>query len=89
VTPALARERELAVDSGALVLQVTEGTPADDAGIEVGDVIVEIGGEVIEGSGDVPTAIRSHRPGDSLTVVLNRDGERVEVEAVLTERPAS
>jgi S1-C subfamily serine protease len=89
VTPALARERELAVDSGALVLQVTEGTPADDAGIEVGDVIVEIGGEPIEGSGDVPTAIRSHRPGDSLTVVLNRDGERVEVEAILTERPAS
>jgi S1-C subfamily serine protease len=89
VTPALARERDLAVDAGALVVEVTEGTPADDAGIETGDVIIEIGGEVIDGSGDVPTAIRSHRPGDAITVVVNRDGDRVEVEATLTERPES
>ena len=87
VTPELARERDLAVDAGALVVVVTEGTPADDAGIETGDVIIEIGGEVIDGSGDVPTAIRSHRPGDAISVVVNRDGERVEVEATLTERP--
>ncbi len=87
VTPALARERDLSVDAGALVVEVTSGTPADDVGIESGDVIVEIGGEAIAGSGDVPTAIRSHRPGDAVKVVVNRNGERIELDATLTERP--
>ena len=89
VSPELVRERDLAVDAGALVVEVNDGTPADEAGIQVGDVIVDIGGEVIDGSGDVPTAIRSHRPGDAITIVLDREGERVEVEATLTERPES
>ncbi len=87
VTPALAEEEDLGVDAGALVTVVTEGAPAAEAGIEVGDVIIEIGGEPITGSGDVPTAIRSHRPGDTIVVVLDRDGERVEVQATLAERP--
>jgi S1-C subfamily serine protease len=87
VTPALARERDLAVEAGALVVEVTDGTPADDAGVQADDVIVEIGGEAIDGSGDVPTAIRSHRPGDSVKVVVNRGGQRVDLDATLTERP--
>jgi S1-C subfamily serine protease len=87
VTPSLAQERDLSVDSGALVLDVTEDTPAEDAGIEVGDVIVEIDGSVIDGSGDVPTAIRSHRPGDAISVVVDRSGERLTLDATLTERP--
>jgi S1-C subfamily serine protease len=87
VTPALARERDLAVSSGALVIEVTADAPADDAGLQSGDVIIDIGGEPIDGSGDVPTAIRSHRPGDAVKVVVNRDGERVELDATLAERP--
>jgi serine protease Do len=87
VTPALARERDLAVSSGALVVEVTQDAPADEAGMKSGDVIIEIGGEPIDGSGDVPTAIRSHRPGDSVKVVVNRDGERVELDTTLAERP--
>jgi S1-C subfamily serine protease len=50
-------------------------------------VIVEIGGSVIDGSGDVPTAIRSHRPGDTIPVVVDRSGERLTLDATLTERP--
>ncbi len=87
VTPALARERDLAVSSGALVVEVTPDAPADEAGMKSGDVIIEIGGAPIDGSGDVPTAIRSHRPGDSVKVVVNRDGERVELDTTLAERP--
>jgi S1-C subfamily serine protease len=87
VTPTVARERELTVDSGAYVLGITDGAPAEDAGIREGDVIVEIGGVAIASSADVQTAVRTHRPGDTVTVVLNRDGETVRVDATLTERP--
>jgi S1-C subfamily serine protease len=87
VTPALARERDLAVDSGAYVLSVTSGAPADDAGVREDDVIISIGGTEIRSSADVQTAVRSHRPGESVKVVVMRGADRVELDAVLAERP--
>jgi len=89
VTPGLARELDLKVNQGAYVAKVTAGTPAKDAGIEVGDVIVEIGGKAISDSTDVQTAVREHRPGDKVTVVVDRKGDRKTSEATLTERPAA
>jgi len=89
VTPALARERDLTVDSGAYVVNVTSGAPADDAGVREGDVIVAIDGETITSSADVQTAVRTHRPGESVKVVVIRDGTRTELDATLTERPDS
>ena len=87
VTSALARELDLAVESGAYVTQVTADTPADRIGIQEGDVIVQIGADEIETSADVLTAIRSHRPGDTVDVIVDRDGERVTLTATLQERP--
>jgi len=88
VTPALARELDLKVDRGAYVTKITADTPAQDAGIQEGDVIVEIGGKAIGDSADVQTAVREHRPGDQVTVVVNRKGEKKSFDATLTERPA-
>ncbi|MEX2268266.1 MAG: trypsin-like peptidase domain-containing protein [Acidimicrobiia bacterium] len=87
VNAALARELDLSVEEGAYVAQVTPDTPADAAGIREGDVIVRIGDDTIDSSADVLTAVRSHRPGDNVEVVIDRDGERVTVQATLTERP--
>jgi len=87
VTPAVARERDLDVTEGAYVSSVTPGSPAADAGLHDGDVILEISGEPIKGSADVQTVVRTHRPGDTVTVVVDRDGERVSLDATLTERP--
>jgi S1-C subfamily serine protease len=89
VTPAVARELNLKVEAGAYVANVTSGTPAKDAGIQVGDVIVEIGGKATRDSTDVQTAVREHRPGDKVTVVVDRKGERKTFDATLTQRPAS
>ena len=87
VTPALARQLELSVDSGAYVAQVTEGAPAEDAGIQVGDVIVQIGDREIVTDADVFTAVREHRPGDTVQVVVDRDGDQQIFQVELTERP--
>jgi S1-C subfamily serine protease len=89
VTPQLVDELGLETDSGAVVVDVTEASPADDAGIRVDDVIVELAGDAIDEAGDVPAAIRQHRPGDEFEVVLRRGGERVTVNATLVERPDS
>jgi putative serine protease PepD len=87
VTPTLARERDLAVDTGAYVVGVTGGTPAEEAGLREGDVITEIGDAAVTSTADVQTAVRTHRPGDQVTVVVSRDGETVRMGATLTERP--
>jgi putative serine protease PepD len=69
------------------VVTVTDGAPASDAGIKEGDVIVELAGQPIQDSADVQTAVRTHRPGDSVKVVVVRGDERVAVQATLSARP--
>jgi putative serine protease PepD len=87
VTPSLADEDGLAVDRGAYVEDVTGGSPADDAGIEVGDVIVEVDGVTITRAEDVIAAVRRNSPGDHIDVVVNRDGDERTVTVTLTARP--
>ena len=65
VTPAIAKERNLSVEQGALVSNVTSGSPADDAGIKNGDVITSISGNTVKTEQDVQTFVREHRPGDT------------------------
>lgn len=87
VDEAVARELDLKVTEGAYVANVTDDSPAQAAGIRQGDVIVKIGDDDIKGSDEVQAAVRSHRPDDTVEVVVNRDGEIQTFRAKLTERP--
>ncbi len=89
LTPQIARQLGIDLQEGAVVSSITPDSPADEEGVRIEDVIVEIGGERIAGSSDVQAAVRRHRPGDTVTVVLVRDGEQRSVEATLIERPDS
>jgi S1-C subfamily serine protease len=68
---------------GAFVLDVRPGTPAEEAGIEAGDLIVALDGESVSGSEEVRNAIRSHEPGDEIEVDIERGGESRTVTAEL------
>jgi S1-C subfamily serine protease len=87
VTAAIDKERNLGVDQGALVTNVTSGSPAADAGIRTGDVITSIGGKAVTSEQDVQTLVRQHRPGDKVEVVIVRSGAKRTVTATLTTRP--
>jgi S1-C subfamily serine protease len=89
VTPAIARQQNLAVSSGALVTRVTPGSAAAEAGIREGDVIVAIAGEAVNEASDVQALVRARRPGDTVEIVVNRGGTERRLQARLTERPAS
>ena len=89
VTAALAKQLNLKADSGAVVRDVTRGAPAQQAGIKQNDVIVDIGGTAIKTNTDVQEAVRKHRPGEKVTVVVNRDGNQMSIDVTLTERPDS
>ena len=69
----------------ARVQDVSSGGPADKAGIKVGDVIVEVGGQPTAGADAVIAAIRTHQPGDRVSVTLERNGVRKTVTVTLID----
>ena len=73
----------LTVDSGAYVVEVTEGGPAAEAGIQVGDVITAIGGEKVGSADAAILAVRSHSIGDTVEVTVVRGGEEMTFEVTL------
>ncbi|MFE3517017.1 trypsin-like peptidase domain-containing protein [Streptomyces sp. NPDC059166] len=56
---------------------VTEGGPADKAGIREGDIITEVQGGRVHSGEELIVKIRAHRPGDRLRLVLTRGGEEL------------
>ena len=77
VSPELAEELELPEPKGALVSKVVPGGPAEEAGIEQGDVIREFGGRDIDDFDDLPRVVASTPVGEKVEVAVIRDGKRV------------
>lgn len=72
---------------GSIIETVQPDSPAQKAGIEVGDVVLAVDGEPVNGQAGLVAAIRDRSPGDTITIDLVRDGERVSVTATLVARP--
>jgi serine protease Do len=89
VTPALAQEENLSTDSGALVRRINSGTAADDAGIKTGDVITAVNDTPVGSPDELAAAVRKSKPGDRVTVHIERDGDQQTVEVTLGTRPDS
>jgi S1-C subfamily serine protease len=75
VDAGIASQLGLNADSGALVRGVVAGGPAEKAGLTEGDVITKVGGSDVTDSSSLGTAVKSHRPGDSVSVTwVNSSG---------------
>jgi serine protease Do len=68
---------------GALVTTVNEGSAAEKAGIEPGDVILEFDGESVEVWSDLPPIVGANPPGTEADVVVSRNGNRKTFEVTL------
>ena len=78
-----------ATGGGVKLADVRAGGPADKAGIKGGDVIVDMGGTRIENLYDMTYALQDHKPGETIDVVVLRNGERVTLHATLGSRAAA
>ena len=83
VTPQIAQFYSLPVSSGALVQQVTSGSPAETAGIKVGDIIVSIDGQAISTSEDVFAAVRGAKVGQQVQVEVVRGSRHITIQVTL------
>ena len=73
--------------SGAIITEITPNSPAEEAGLQVGDVVVSANGRSISGLGGLVALIRDGEPGSELVLTVLRDGEQLEITAVLAARP--
>ena len=74
---------------GALIGQVDPSSPAGRAGLQQGDEIVRLGSASVQSADDLTTAMRSHKPGDKVTVTFIRGQDQQSVSVQLASRQAS
>jgi serine protease Do len=87
VTPGLAEKFELKERTGALVAEVTPDSPAEEAGLKTGDVIVELDGKPIRDSRHLKLQVAQIAPGKDVPVKISRDGKVKQFEVKLKEFP--
>lgn len=78
-----ARANNLGATEGALVVAVSDGGPAADAGIQENDIITKIDGEQVTSADGLIIALREHGVGDKVTLTVVRDSKEREVEVTL------
>ena len=78
-----AKANKLSVSQGAYVADVTSGSPADEAGIQKGDIIIGIGDTQITSADGAILAVRSHNIGDTVTVTVMRGSEQKSFDVTL------
>lgn len=85
---------ELGVDSGALILKVVPGSPAEQAGLRettrgangrivLGDVIVAVDGKAVKNARDLSRVLGEYQAGDTVTLTVRRNGEEQQLKATL------
>jgi serine protease Do len=89
VDSSLAASNNLSVDRGALVAEVITDSPADDAGLQVNDVIIRFADKEIGNVADLVRAIRGSEVGDDVEIVFVRGEDTRTTSARLVERPTS
>ena len=73
ITPDLARQLRLKADEGALVASVQEGSPAHEAGVRQGDVILEVNRESVKSVNDVKERVARADDRETLLLLIQRE----------------
>lgn len=74
---------------GASISKVEPGTPAEKAGLQAGDVITVVNGTALNGSTTLGSILVTLKPGDTVTLTVDRNGSTQTLTATLAEYPAS
>lgn len=85
VDPTLAAQNGLAVDHGVLIVAITAGGPAAQAGLKAGDVIVQMDGKAINDVSSLGDFLLSKKPGDTVSVQVYRGSQQQSVQVTLSE----
>ena len=74
--------------TGAIIVSVTTGSPADKAGLKQGDTITAVNGTTVSSPQALSEAVSTHKPGDVVTLsVKHSDGTSADVKVTLGDNP--
>ncbi len=73
------------VEDGIPLIEIVEGSPAAEAGLQVDDVITAVNGQAVSTAQEVQRLIRGMDAGDDVTITVVRGGETLEIGATLAE----
>lgn len=68
---------------GAEIVEVIPGSPAEEAGLQAGDLIREVDGRPVSAARPLSELLSFYRPGDQVTLTVERDGDEREIKVVL------
>jgi serine protease Do len=88
VTPEIAQSLKVAKAEGALIADVTKGSPAEKAGLKTGDIILALNGTPVPDSRGLSLRVAQLAPGSTATLKILRDGNTIEEKVVLGEFPS-
>jgi S1-C subfamily serine protease len=72
-----------------VITNVAQGSPASKAGLQQGDVITKANGDTITSGDDLLTALAHAKPGQTISITVNRSGQTTTLKVTLGELPAS
>lgn len=87
ITPELAQQFNLKKDSGTLVADVIEGSPAEKAGLKRGDVIIDFDGKEVNEPFQLRNMVASTPPGETREMKIVREGETIAVRVTIGDLP--
>ena len=87
VTPAIARTMGLEKPAGALISDVSPGSPAEKAGLRRGDIVLAINGEPVNETRELSLRVAMLAPGTTARLSVFRERRQIEVPVVLGEQP--
>jgi putative serine protease PepD len=74
--------------ASARVAEVRPGTPAAKANLRTGDVVTAVDGTTVNSAEALTRAIDAHKPGETVTVKIRRNGKDITVQVTLASRPS-
>jgi len=89
LTPTVAAQLNVTATQGALIQAVVSGSPAEKAGLQKGDIITQIDGKQLTTDSALAEIVDSHKPGDTVTLTVQRSGQTQSIKITLGTHPAS
>jgi serine protease Do len=87
ITPAISNRYDLPVESGVYVSYIEPESPADQAGLEPGDIITHIGDMPLDEDHPFTNVLYSYDPGETTTITVARGENILELQTTFAERP--
>jgi 2-alkenal reductase len=87
IDPGIAAANGLDIDGGVYILDITEGSPAEESGLRIDDIVLQVDGKQITMQEGLPNILLDYVPGDSVELTILRNGDERTVDLTFGNVP--